>query len=59
MPICGAFLNYNHINFEFYILETLPGKIYWKDLALREDYWFKKINPSYNLAPILDFFKKS
>lgn len=56
MPICAALLKYGHALFDFYILEEYEGKFAIDQLALREDYWVKKINPSYNLAHILDTF---
>jgi hypothetical protein len=56
MPIFAALLKYGHASFDFYILEEHEGKLATDQLALREDYWVKKVNPSYNLAVILDTF---
>lgn len=57
MPICYALLKYGDINLELYILESHQGRLSREMIASRENYWFKKLNPSYNLASILDTFK--
>lgn len=58
MPICGPLLKYGHFNFnfDFYILEEHNKKWDTNALALREEFWVKKVNPSYNLAAIFDTF---
>ena len=55
MAICGALSKYGINNFDLYILEIVPlDKI--GTLHVREVYWATMVNPSYNLAPILDQF---
>jgi len=57
MPICGALLKYGHENFSFYILETVKDTSF-NNLRQRENHWVNSIiNPSYNIADILDSFK--
>jgi hypothetical protein len=55
MPICGALLKMGHTSFEFYVLEEI-SKDNIQNLAIRENFWFNQLKPSYNLAAILDTF---
>ncbi len=58
MAICSAIAKYNITNFTFVILElvnTSSNEIR-KILVKQENFWFEKINPSYNIQAIIDPF---
>ncbi len=58
MPICAALLKYGVANFSLYICEVIqPDNI--TALANREYYWYNIVQPSYNIAPILQTPKAS
>ena len=46
-------------NFTFYVLEICENNISRKDFSERENYWFEKLKPSYNIQDILHPFSGS
>jgi len=58
MPICGALLFYDYSKFNVYILELCDFKISKNALALKENYSYEQIKPSYNVQKILQPFTK-
>lgn len=54
MPICAALLKYGVLNFELYVLENLSPDS--NNYHLREDSWVSQVNPSYNIAAVVDCF---
>ena len=59
MAICGSILKYGYTNFTFYVLEICKNNISRKDFSERENYWFEKLKPSYNIQDILHPFSGS
>jgi group I intron endonuclease len=55
MPICAALFKYGVSNFELYILETI-SQDYISNLVPREEFWVQNVNPSYNVAAVMDRF---
>ena len=47
------FVKYGSDNFTFFILEICDKDISKKDFAIRENYWYEKFKPSYNLQDIV------
>lgn len=56
MAICGAIDKYGYSGFHLYILEILSEDSSKKDILEKEDFWAKKIKPSYNILDILKPF---
>jgi len=57
MPICGALHKYGFESFSLNILEIVKDTS-TDNLLQREYYWFRLIQPSYNLADILNPFAR-
>jgi NADH-ubiquinone oxidoreductase chain 5 len=57
MAICAALDKYTVKHFTFYILEIVNTDKY--ELSEKENYWYKFINPSYNIQSILQPFTGS
>ena len=51
MAICGAINKYGYTGFHLYILEILSEDSSKEDILEKEDFWAKKIKPSYNIFP--------
>lgn len=56
MAICGAIDKYGYTGFHLYILEILSEDSSKEDILEKEDFWAKKIKPSYNILDILNPF---
>ena len=53
MAICGAINKYGYTGFHLYILEILSEDSSKEDILEKEDFWAKKIKPSYNILAFL------